>query len=54
MTDDDVLRNAERCLEGLRSFEALAPAVEVPTMQQEVDHVIARWRAEHGREVHRA
>ncbi|MGW5384155.1 hypothetical protein [Nocardia sp. NPDC003963] len=49
---DDALRIAELCLQGLRSSDA--PAVEVSTVQQEVDRVIARWRAEHGREVHHA
>ncbi|MGI5222147.1 hypothetical protein [Nocardia sp. CA-290969] len=41
----------ERCLEGLRSLDA--PAAEQPTVQHEVDGVIARWRAEHP-EVRRA
>ncbi|WP_157120476.1 hypothetical protein [Nocardia fusca] len=41
----------ERCLEALRALDA-PMAVEQSIVQQEVDGVIARWRAE--REVRRA
>ncbi|WP_280425787.1 hypothetical protein [Nocardia carnea] len=37
----------ERCLEALRALDA-PPAGEQPTVQQEIDGVIASWRAERG------
>lgn len=43
----------ERCLEALRALD-MPTAVEQPTMQHEIDGVIARWRAERERGARRA
>lgn len=42
----------QRCLEGLRSLDT--PAADPPAMQEEIDGVIARWRAGHHGEARRA
>lgn len=43
----------ERCLEALRALD-MPTVVEQPTMQHEIDGVIARWRAERERGARRA